>query len=364
MLSITGALHPASVSGQADPQSGLEPDGNESSGDHEAFFYAGADYGSEASFGPLSFILNRGLHLARAKTGSADIRDVPDGWHTFSTALRRPVWAVQRAGGFRHWASTQLVPFRWDKGGSWAVNYTGHLIEAGVGLRTITERLEAAGVPHARLWAHLTVFGSSLLAELYEASQRQEAFSSHVADFYIFEPAGHLLFSFDRVARLFGETLGTRIWPHQAGVSLTTGEFMNTGLDMVMKVPFPLVNNLSIFARMGMGSDVGVTLHRPNGWDFSLAAGFAATDPTTDPITGDELIDAVASASFYIDRNESLVASIHGNYGRGRRLTVNLYPGSLGFLTPDLGLWVVVDKFGALQFGFSHRSWMGLGPAR
>ena len=92
---------------------------------------------------------------------------------------------MRSSGGFRHWASTQLFPFRFDRGSAWAVNYTGHLIEAGVGYRIMLERLEAEGVPHAGLWAHLTVVASSFLSELYEASERQETYSSTVADVYV-----------------------------------------------------------------------------------------------------------------------------------------------------------------------------------
>jgi hypothetical protein len=203
-----------------------------------------------------------------------------------------------------------------------------------------------------------------VLAELYEASQRQEAFASHVADFYIFEPAGHLIFSIDGVARFFGESLNTRIWPHQAGISVTTGEFVNTGLDMIMKVPLPLTDDLALFARMGMGSDLGLTLHRPGGWDYSLAFGFSASEPSTDPVTGDELIKAVLAGSFFIDRDDSLILSVHGTRGRGRNLTINVYPGAIGFLPSGLGAFLVVTRTNAVQFGISHRAFMGVGLGR
>jgi hypothetical protein len=324
-------------------------------------FYRESDSGSTTSFGPLSFILNRGLHFARAKHGSVDVTGIPAGRHTLWIALSRPVWSVQSSGGFRHWAATQLLPARFDGGSAWAVNYTGHLVEAGVGYVTMRERFEAAGIPHASLWAHLTVMGSSFLSELYEASERQEAYSSTVADFYVFEPLGHVLFSIDGFARFFAETLNTRIWPHQAGVSVITGEFLNTGLDMIVKVPIPGVDDVSLFGRMGMGSDWGFSFHRPGGWDYSMGIGFAASDPTTDPLTGDELVRTVLSGSFFLDRDDSLLASVHASATRGRRLTVNLYPGSLGFLTSDFGLWFLVTEGNDVQFGISHRSAMGLG---
>ena len=328
--------------------------------EREAHFYHEVDFGSSASFGPISFILNRGLHFARAKTGSIDVTDIPDGWQTFSTALRRPVWAVQNGGGFEHWARTEVFPLRFDRGASWTVNYTGHLIEAGVGYNIMRERMEAQGVPHAALWAHLTVVASSVLSEMYEASQRQESYASHVADFYIFEPAGHIVFSFGGVQRLFGETLNTRIWPHQAAVSLKTGEIVNTGLDMVMKIPLPKTDALSLFWRTGMGSDLGLTFHRPGGWDVSFALGFAATDPTADPLTGDELIKVVAAGSFFIDRDDSLLFSIHGTRGRGRNLTINLHPGALPFV-PDLGAFLVVTRSNKVQFGLSYLALRGVG---
>jgi hypothetical protein len=293
-----------------------------------------------------------------------DVTGILDGRHTLWIALTKPVWSVQAGGGFRHWARTQLFPARFDGGGAWAVNYTGHVVEAGVGYVTMRERLEASGVPHAALWAHLTVLGSSVLAELYEASERQEAYSSHVADFYIFEPLGHVLFSIDGFARFFAETLNTRIWPHQAGVSLSTGHFMNTGLDMIVKVPLPGSDDVSIFWRTGMGSDLGVTFHYTGGWNYSMGIGFAAADPTTDPVTGDELIRTVPSGSLFLDRDDSLIASIHASAATARRLTVNLYPGALGFLTSDFGLWFVVTESNAFQFGISHRALMGLGVGR
>lgn len=370
LLSMIALPRPSNLSGQNDgparpaqdrAASGPPPAAREVIEDGRPYFYERVDYGSSASFGPLAFILNRGLHFARAKNGSVDPTVIPDGWHTFSTALRRPVWAVQNGGGFRHWASTEVFPLRWDRGASWTVNYTGHLIEAGVGFNIMRERMEAAGVPHATLWAHLTVVASSVLSEMYEASQRQESFASHVADFYIFEPAGHLVFSIDGVARFFGRTLNTSIWPHQTAVSVKTGEILNTGLDMVMKIPLPKTDDLSLFWRTGMGSDLGLTLHRPGGWDFSVALGFAASDPTTDPLTGDELIVAVLAGSFFIDRNDSLMLSVHGTRGRGRNLTINLYPGALSFLPPQIGAFVVVTKSNAVQFGISHRGFRGIG---
>jgi len=358
--SALAAQNGASARPATPPPPALQPDAAKIVEEREAYFYHEVDFGSSASFGPISFILNRGLHFARAKGGSIDVTDIPDGWQTFSTALRRPVWAVQNGGGFRHWATTEVFPLRWDRGASWTVNYTGHLIEAGVGYNIMRERMEASGVPHAALWAHMTVVASSVLSEMYEASQRQESFASHVADFYIFEPAGHIAFSFGGIQRLFGETLNTRIWPHQAALSLKTGEIVNTGLDMVMKIPLPKTEALSLFWRTGMGSDLGLTFHRPGGWDVSFALGFAATDPTADPLTGDELIKVVAAGSFFIDKDDSLILSVHGTRGRGRNLTVNLHPGALPFL-PDVGAFLVVTRSNQVQFGLSHLALRGVG---
>jgi hypothetical protein len=78
-------------------------------------------------------------------------------------------------------------------------------------------------------------------------------------------------------------------------------------------------------------------------------------------LTGDELIVAVLAGSFFIDRNDSLLASIHGTRGRGRNLTINLYPGALGFLPQDFGAFLVLTWSNTVQFGISHRGFMGVG---
>ena len=338
------------------------PDGQDSTVvPSEPLFYHPVDYGSEASFGVVSILLNRGFHFARAKTGSIDVRHLLDGRHSFFPALRYPIRSIEEGGGFKHWAWTQLVPLRLDRGSGWVSNYFGHVMEGGIAFRAVSEQLEAAGVPHPRLWAGVTHMGTSLLNELVEGMERQEAHSSHVADFYIFEPLGMIVFSNDAVARFFSEDLNAMIWPHQAAVSLDNGLVMNTGLDLVMKIPLPMTDRVSGFARFGMGNSWGLSMSATDDLDVSLGIGFDATRARLDPVSGDEVIDPVFSASFFIDRDDSLLASLQGNAGDGRRLSLNLYPGSLGFLTDDFGAWFVLTADSPVQFGLSHRAWRGLG---
>lgn len=324
-------------------------------------FYTGADYGSEASFGVVSILLNRGLHFARAKTGSIDVRRVLDGRHSLFPALRYPIRSIEENGGFKHWAWTQLVPLRFDRGSGWVSNYFGHVMEGGIAFRALSEQLEASGVAHPRLWAGVTHMSTSLLNELVEGMDWHEAHSSHVADFYIFEPLAMVVFSQDGVARFFAEDLNAMIWPHQAAISLDDGFMMNTGLDLVMKFPLPKTQAVSGFARFGMGNSWGLSVAATEDLDVSLGVGFDATRARLDPIHGDEIIDTVVSASLFIDRDDSLLASIQGNAGDGRRLAVNLYPGSLGFLTDDFGAWLVVTAANEVQFGISHRALRGMG---
>ena len=101
-----------------------------------------------------------------------------------------------------------------------------------------------------------------------------------------------------------------------------------------------------------------------------------------DPVTGEETVQLASAAGLFIDRNGSLVATVHLTEVRHRLLRINVYPGVLpGFAravptscaatAPSQGLtrWNGTRKFGAwailsrdlkLSLGITHQ-WLGAG---
>ena len=63
----------------------------------------------------------------------------------------------------------------------------------------------------------------------------------------------------------------------------------------------------------------------------------------------------------YLDRNDSLLASVVLGYNAYNFLGVNVYPGVLPGAFASLGLWATVTQDKEFSFGLSSRSTLGLG---
>jgi hypothetical protein len=178
-----------------------------------------------------------------------------------------------------------------------------------------------------------------------------------VADLYFFDPGGVLLFSFDPIARFFADKVHATVWTNQ--VSLTVPgpvELDNAGQNLIIKPPMPFVDRASFFFRTSIGSHLGVAYHLDDEYDLSLGLGADASRQNLDPVTGRETVDILRSASLWLDRGGSLLASLYVSEVDHRLVTVNVYP---GVLHADLGAWLVVTRHDGVQLGLSHRNLLG-----
>jgi hypothetical protein len=147
------------------------------------------------------------------------------------------------------------------------------------------------------------------------------------------------------------------VWTNQ--VSLTVPgplELDNAGQNLIMKPPIPFVDRASFFFRTSIGSHLGIAYHLDEEYDLSLGVGADASSQNLDPVTGEETVDILRSASLWLDRGGSLLASLYVSEVEHRLVTVNVYP---GVLHRDFGAWLVVTRRDGFQFGLSHRNLLG-----
>ena len=108
-----------------------------------------------------------------------------------------------------------------------------------------------------------------------------------------------------------------------------------------------------------MGTQLGLTFHSSSGLDLSIALGKDAKSMRIDPETGDETAKLTTiGAGIFLDRNGSLLASVHFSEVLHRLVKVNVYP---GVLDRNFGAWAVVTRDLEVRFGLSHRQWLGAG---
>jgi hypothetical protein len=334
-----------------------------------AYFYTGLP-GSDDYVGPFDVLLNKGFNFAQAENRSRAIFETEYGVRHVWNSVVHPFQSIQNTGGWGEFVKQQILPvqawnwiksgFQWDKvdNMTWFPNYMGHFVEGGITSRRLAEKMRAQGVPYASVLAGATTMLTAMVNEAYTHREIEQGTGGTVADLYVFDLGGVLVFSLDPVARFFAETLHATVWPGQASVTAPNFYIANNANNLVFKFGLPFTDRASLFWRTGIGSHLGLTAHFEDGLDLSFGVGADASRQVLDPVTGRESVDIRLSASAYLDRGGSVLAAIHWSEVDHRLFSINVYP---GIFHRDLGAWVNVDQNLDFQFGISHRLALGLG---
>jgi len=197
---------------------------------------------------------------------------------------------------------------------------------------------------------------TAMVNEMYTHQEISQGTGGTVADLYVFDLGGVLVFTLDPVANFFANKLHAQVWPSQGAITAPNWNISNNANNLVFKFPLPFTDRFSIFWRTAIGSHLGLTTHLANGYDLSFGVGADASRQVLSP-DGHESVDIRLSSSMYLDRGGSVLASIHWSEVDHRLLAVNVYP---GVFSRDFGAWINVDQDLAFQFGLSHRLALGL----
>jgi hypothetical protein len=307
-----------------------------------------------------SQVENRERRIFRAEYGTRHV------WNS----IAHPIQSIETSGGWGTFFKEQILPvqavnwigsgFDWDAADNmvWYPNYFGHFVELGIASRILAEKLRANGMPHATAIAGVTAMVGGVMSEMYTHPGFSAGTGATVADIYVFDLGGVLVFSLDPVARFFARTLHASVWSSQAAITLPHFELANNANNLVFKVPLPFQDRVSLFVRTAVGAHLGATVHLDGDYDLSLGLGKDASQQQNDPVTGEEFVDVEVSGSVYLDRGGSLLASAYWSQNDHRILSFNVYP---GVLNDDYGAWLTVLKGGGFQLGLTHRLALGLG---
>lgn len=344
----------------------LVPDGVravqlEASRDSTVFFFQDLPFGSQALFNPLTVVLNKGYDILQLSSSSRYIWDFPygNGFKAFfPDVIRNPIAAIERDPGWDAWIRTEILPLSVGEAG-WIVNWTEHFLGGGITHRGLTDWYQLKGFPAPKVLAGITTMAASVLNEVVEHPGAKLATSSSVADLWIFDLGGILLFSWDRPARWAARHLRLADWSNMASFTVPSWELENNGQYFVLKPPLPLENQ-RLFIRFGLGAQFGITHALDAEKSVSLALGLDTRGRTVDPETGRESIDMMFGGGAYLDRNNSLLASLTLSAAQNR-VALNLYPGLVAGRMRNVGAWLVYTHDNEVRVGLIHTSALGIG---
>lgn len=324
------------------------------------------DYGSEALFGPVQVGMNRAFSTtvwvgAERRLGSVEWRS---GLRTVWDALSHPGAAIERAGGFENWIKRETLPGSSFWTWSFAPNIAGHLVAGGISYKHLAEWMESKGVPAPRLTSAGFSWFADFINEVLEganAGRGTRGHASTVADLYIFDPLGMLLFEIDAVAWFFAGTLRAADWSPQASITLPHGRVQNVAQLMSYKVPLPFTERIRLLFLVGQGTQIGFNYQQDDGYALGGALGFAAAQRHVVPGTASERLFAEWSGGLYLSRNNSLLGSLVVARATSTALQLNLYPGLVPGLFENLGVWAAIGRGRESSFGLSFAMPLGVG---
>lgn len=329
------------------------------------YYYYGLAYGSQSVVNPATAILNSAYYTFQIDNRGDDPFAVPYGigFETVLDNLAHPFRAIGDYG-WGEFLMSEVLPSFSRENAQWIPNYFGHVFGEGLVYRHDLEWYRYHGVPHAPAMAMLSFWAGALLNEAVENGDYEGTNVDPIADCYIFNPIALALFSSDRASRFLARRLGLAYWPNQPAYDAQSHTLQNTGYRTVFRV-YPGRSRYGIFATYGTQGLVGLSYKLTWRDRLTVAGGIAATELyETQDSTEARQVSATTgpAAAIFVDRNNSLLASLSVTPDKADRVTLNVYPGVLGpgTLRPVITLeWNIQDGlrfalfFRTLPFGFA-----------
>ncbi|HEX3905208.1 MAG TPA: hypothetical protein VH853_20435 [Polyangia bacterium] len=328
------------------------------------YFYFGRDYGSQALYGPLWVFVNRGYDVLQDHVAGRNIFTFDYRTNTGNVFrnIRDPFPAIA-ADGWKTFLTEEIFPLSFTQSTArWTPNYSLHLIGGGMTYTSLREWFEDYGVPAPRVFSAVTLMASAFVNESLENKGFVGFNTDCIADIWVFDIGGIILFSFDWPNRFFSHTVVIADWSLQPSFTLPNGELHNVGNYFAAKWALPFYRRLSLFAWYGEATTGGLSFALDDEYSISASAGGAAihlTNAATKSV--ENVVDFVPTGAIFLDRHNSLLASLQITNVDDYFIHFNIYPHAFTDRGPAVGVWGVVDKRARVAAGFAIGRPFGIG---
>ncbi len=328
------------------------------------YYYQGLPYGSQSLYNPAYVIWTGGYGMIQFDA-KRDIINFP-----YNIALKN-IWknlkdpfTPIRNYGWGNFIQDQIFPLSLNKkNGQFWPNYSLHLIGGGMAYAKTREWFKYHNYPYPSLLSAFTTMTYHFINEVVENGWRVGDDVDPIADFYLFDIGGIVLFSSESVKRFFAEELNLSDWSQQPSLSLRNGEIHNNDQFFSIKWKFPFSDSWHAFYYFGTNGVGGLSYKFNNGSAISVGAGLAASDLIVlDEKTNKKTLGLVGNFAAFYDKNNSLLASVAVTIKTDYMVNVNIYPGLLKIGDFSPGLWGAYSQNGNYIFGITA-TWLPIGFA-
>ncbi len=322
------------------------------------YFYNGRNYGSESLINPGSLLINAGFDILQSATHSRKLSTIKFGIgaRNVYNNLSDPFTQIDKFG-WGKFIGQEVFPtsFKIEKA-QWFPNYTLHFIGGGMDSRMMFEWYRFHEFPYPTLFTTVTIAAYHFVNEAVENDQFVGPNVDPIADIYIFNLGGALLFTSDAVAEFFSTTLHMTAWPGQPAWNPKFNTLENQGHYYIMKYELPFFSRTSLFYHFGDNGMLGLSYLQPNNESITVAFGAAARELRTVDITNGARTVTVSLgyiAGIFYDRENSVLASLMVSNRINEKIRLNIYPGVIDLFGFSPGLFASIGNRQQFIAGFS-----------
>lgn len=328
------------------------------------FFYSGKKYGSESLYNPINLLLNGSYDIIQLQHHNRNIWRFPyykSAQNVFNNLLN-PFRQISKYGWSKFFTS-EIFPLNLKtKGAQWWPNYQLHLIGGGMTYVAMTEWYSSHNFPNPKLFSLTTMVIYHLLNEIVENNKYQGTNVDPIADIYIFDIGGIILFSFDSVKNFFSKKLNLADWSLQPSFLLNDGTLNNNGQYFSIKYKIPFWKKWYLFYYFGMNGLTGLSYEFEHDKTISLGLGLRAKKLVSlrDKVRID-YIKTTWNVGLFYDIDNSLMSSLFFSGLTDYNIQLNIYPGILKIGNFSPGLWFVYQTNGNILWGINTIWTPGIG---
>lgn len=324
------------------------------------------EWGTESQFGPASLLLNEGWDICQFRGNDRRLSRVwaPENWRRLGGALSHPLESVRRQG-LGEFILTEFVPSSLAPSrAQWLPNFQLHLLGGGYNSARLEDWYAANGYAHPGALAAGTTMGAAVLNEVAELQGTSTQRSTDpLPDLLFFDPLGILIFRSDAVRGFFSRDVEMMNWPLQPTLAWPDGRAENAGQSWCLKVRTPF-DGWKAFYHWGLGESFGLSRALGgSGLAVTAAGGLGAVRMSTAP-DGGRTVEIAPKLGLYLDRENSLLATLQYHHGNADEFVLEVHPGSGSAWPVPVGFWLHAGGESGLGLGVVGRWGLGLGVVR
>ena len=331
------------------------------------FYKPSIVYGSDTYFNPVNLVLNGSYDILRNGSlynGTKDITRISyrKSFQNIMKNLQSPIKYINIYGS-KKFIELEIFNLNFDPSkGHFLPNIANHVIGNGMLYVKLEEWYIYNNYPSPKLSAITTTMFYQILNEIVEhpASNKFYINIDSISDLLIFNPLGYLLFSFDSVKRLFSEKMPLYDWSSQPIINPKNNFLENAGQNYVLMLSSLRIGKVVPFIYWGIHGIVGFRYNMWNEYSYSFGIGRVVNRIKTtikkNSNSDDWIIfspDMDGTLSFFIDRKNSLLASILIEGPKFYNAQINIYPGIIKWRNLNTGMYIAFGEIDGLFIGIT-----------